>query len=106
MPRQHPCIRHIDRCAAVIAAGGDTAERIRREVEQAEAERLREAVSSQALGGETLAGLIERTAGESDQTTLRAALLAHLPASRRFLSGVAGRVPTFHEQEEVEHVAP
>jgi hypothetical protein len=74
----HPCQRP-DRCAAVIAAGGEIAERIHAEVEAAEAQRLKQAVWDQAGSSETLPRLIERSAPTKPSL---AALVAGSSASR------------------------
>lgn len=98
----HPCINHIERCPAVIAAGGDTAERIRLEVERAEAERLKQAVLAQAGSSETLPCLIERSrATKSSLAVLVAAPSGARDASQLSRAGCALPVPGNSRPEEV-----
>jgi hypothetical protein len=52
----HPCLNHINRCPAVIAAGGDTAARLRAEVEQGA--RLRAAIASEVSATPTFPMLV------------------------------------------------
>ncbi len=66
MTPTHLCSAHIDRCPAVLAAGGDTAGRLRLEVERAEADRIQAAVAIQSADGGSLARLVRITAQHAE----------------------------------------